>query len=49
MMLRKKKNVIEKVLGEGAVGGLKIEKGGSSIRELVLSMMGKAPDKFSTV
>jgi SNF2 family DNA or RNA helicase len=38
-MLRRKKNLIDKVLGEGAVGALTIERGGS-IRDLVRSMQG---------
>jgi hypothetical protein len=39
-MLRKKKNLIEKVLGEGAVGALKVERG-NPILELVRSMQGR--------
>lgn len=37
-LLRKKKNLIDKVLGEAAVGALKFEKAGVSIRDLVQSM-----------
>jgi SWI/SNF-related matrix-associated actin-dependent regulator 1 of chromatin subfamily A len=40
-MLRKKKNLIDKVLGEAAVGALKFEKEGASLRELVRSLQGK--------
>lgn len=41
-MLKKKKNLIDKVLGEAAVGALKFEKGGSSLKELVQAMQGAA-------
>lgn len=37
-MLRKKKNLIDKVLGEAAVGALKFEKDGASLRDLVSAM-----------
>ncbi len=40
-MLRKKKNLIDKVLGEAAIGALKFEKEGVSIRELVRALQGK--------
>jgi len=42
--LRKKKNLIDKVLGEAAVGALKFDKAGTSIRGLVTAMQkGAAP------
>lgn len=41
-MLRKKKNVIDQVLGEAAVGALKFEKGESSLKDLVRAMQGTA-------
>lgn len=40
-LLRKKKNLIDKVLGEAAVGALKFEKDGMSLRDLVRSLQGK--------
>jgi SWI/SNF-related matrix-associated actin-dependent regulator of chromatin subfamily A-like protein 1 len=40
-LLRKKKNLIDKVLGEAAIGALKFEKEGVSIRDLVRSLQGK--------
>jgi SNF2 family DNA or RNA helicase len=36
--LRKKKNLIDKVLGEAAVGALKFDKQGASVRDLVRAM-----------
>lgn len=40
---RRKKSIIDKVLGEGAVGALKFKKGeGSSIKALLQAMQGKA-------
>src|SRR6478609_2877501 len=42
-MLRKKKNLIDKVLGEAAIGALEFEsEGGSSLKDLVRAMQGKA-------
>ena len=41
-LLRKKKNLIDKVLGEAAVGALKFEKESGSLRELVQSLQGKS-------
>lgn len=40
-MLRKKKGLIDQVLGEAAVGALKFDKTGGSIRELLRLMQGK--------
>jgi len=39
-LLRKKKNLIDKVLGEAAVGALKFEGGGTSLKDLIRSMQG---------
>ena len=39
-MLRKKKNVIDRIIGEAAVGALEFEKGGGSTRELVRRLQG---------
>lgn len=41
-LLRKKKTVIDKVLGEGAVGALEFAKDGSGMQELLRMMQGKA-------
>lgn len=40
-LLRTKKNIIDQVLGEGAVGALKFDKSGSSVKELVASLQRK--------
>jgi len=40
-LLRKKRNVINKVLGEAAVGALEFEKGRNSIRDLVGMLQGR--------
>lgn len=40
-LLRKKRNVIHKVLGEAAVGALEFEKGGDNIRDLVSMLQGR--------
>lgn len=40
--LRKKKNLIDKVLGEAAVGALKFDKRGASVRDLVQEMQKEA-------
>lgn len=40
-MLRAKKGVIDKVLGEGAVGALNFDKSGSSVQDLVRALQGK--------
>jgi len=40
-LLRGKKNLIDKVLGEAAVGALKFEKKGSSMKQLVRALQGK--------
>ena len=42
MLLRRKKNLIDKVLGEAAVGALKFEKKGGSLKQLVQSLRGKS-------
>lgn len=47
-ILRKKKTLIDQVLGEGAVGALKFDKTGSSIRELLRLMQGKSGVGAST-
>ena len=41
-LLRRKKGLIDKVLGEGAVGALKFDKSGTDLRSLVASMQGKS-------
>jgi superfamily II DNA or RNA helicase len=41
-LLRKKKGLIDKVLGEAAVGALKFDKGGGDIRDLVSMMQGRS-------
>lgn len=43
-LLRKKKNLVDKVLGEAAVGALKFEKDAGSIRDLVKDIQGQAKD-----
>lgn len=40
-LLRRKKGLIDKVLGEGAVGALNFDKGGGDIRSLISAMQGK--------
>lgn len=42
-LLRKKKTLIDKVLGEAAVGALKFDKSGSSVNDLLRMMQGKSP------
>lgn len=41
MLLRRKRGLIDKVLGEGAVGALKFDKSGTDLRSLVSAMQGK--------
>jgi len=41
-LLRKKRGLIDKVLGEGAVGALKFDKSGADLRGLVSAMQGRA-------
>lgn len=41
-LLRRKKNMIDQVLGDGAVGALKFDKSGSPVKELLKMMQGKA-------
>ncbi len=42
-MLRSKKAIIDKVLGEGAVGALKFDKSGSAVKDLIRSLQKKTP------
>lgn len=44
-LLRKKKNVIDKVLGEAALGALKFDKTGSNLRDLLRLMQGPKKGK----
>lgn len=44
-LLRKKKAMIDQVLGDGAVGALKFDKSGSPIKELLKMMQGKPSPK----
>lgn len=48
-MLRRKKNLIDQVLGEAAVGALKFDKSGSGIRELLGLMQGKKAEAAAGV
>jgi SNF2 family DNA or RNA helicase len=41
-LLRRKKGLIDKVLGEGAVGALKFDKGGTDLRSLLKAMQGQS-------
>lgn len=43
-LLRKKKNIIDRVLGEAAVGALKFEKDSGSIRDLIKALQGQGKD-----
>jgi hypothetical protein len=41
-LLRKKKGLIDKVLGEGAVGALTFDKSGTDLQDLVRAMQGRS-------
>ena len=44
-MLHRKKHLVDKVLGESAVGALEFDRGGSSTKELVRMLQGKDTEK----